>query len=105
MPIKINNNNYILYMLPPNSVELQMEDGNFHTGVTDFHKKEIYIADNLTNDTKRYTIIHEITHALIDSYGFLQVEWTDEIVADFVANYLPNILDILNKMEKKNESK
>lgn len=105
MQIKINNNDYEFWMLPPDSVELKMEDGTYHTGVTDFHKKKIYIADNLDKDTQRYTIINELIHAMIDSYGFMQIDWNDEIVADFIANYLPNILKILSDIEEKSGKK
>lgn len=100
MEIKINNNNYKIYEVPPDSEELKMKDGEYHSGITDFYKKEIYIADNLSDDAKRYTLIHELTHALIDSYGFLQVEWNDEIVADFMGNYFLNIYDILSKLSE-----
>jgi len=98
--IKINNNNYKIWKLPPDSEELKMEDGEFHSGTIDFCKKEIYIADNLNEDAMRYTLIHELTHALIDSYGFLQVEWNNEIVADFMGNYFLNICDILSKLSE-----
>lgn len=103
MEIKINNNTYKIYAVAPDSEKLKMEDGEYHSGITDFNKKEIYIADNLSNDAKRYTLIHELTHALIDSYGFLQVEWDDEIVADFMGNYFINICDILSKISEYKE--
>ena len=105
MEIKINNNNYKIYMLPPESVELKMEDGEYHSGVTDFRKKEIYIADDLNLDAARYTIIHEVTHAVIDSYGFIQVDGNDEIVADFVGNYYLNIAEILQKIQEMQEKR
>lgn len=104
MEIKINNNNYKISKLPPDSEELKMEDGEYHFGITDFNKKEIYIADNLSDNAKSYTLIHELTHALIDSYGFLQVEWNDEIVADFMGNYFLNICDILSKLSKEEKN-
>ena len=100
MKIEINNNQYYVYMIPANDKKLKTEDGEYHTGVTDMHKKEIYIAEGLNKDTRRYTIIHELTHALIDSYGFLQVEWNDEIVADFIGNYLMNILKSLDDLDE-----
>lgn len=108
MEIKINNNTYKICEVEFNDEKLKMEDGNYHFGITDFNKKEIYIANNLNEDAKRYTTLHELTHALIDSYGFLQVDWNDEIVADFIGNYFLNICDILNEISvkrKKNESK
>lgn len=105
MEIKINNNTYKIFAVEPNDEKLKMEDGKYHSGVTDFYKKEIYINNNLNKDTARYTIIHELTHAIIDSCGFMQVDWNDEIVADFVANYFLTIYDIFDKAGDENELK
>lgn len=102
MELKINNNTYKIFFVNPDDTRLQMEDGEYHFGITDFNKKEIYIANNLNKDTLRYTLIHELTHAVIDSYGFLQVEWNDEIVADFMGNYLLTILKLIEEIEGDN---
>ena len=105
MRVKINNNNYDICFVNPNDENLKMSDGEYHSGVTDFITKTIYISNVLIDDSLRYTIIHELTHAMIDSYGFLQVDWDDEIVADFVGNYLPNIINLLDKIETVYENK
>ena len=52
----------------------------------------------MNDDSLKYTLYHEITHAYIESYGLLQVDWNDEIVADFVANYM---IDILKRIAVK----
>lgn len=87
MEIKINENTYKIEILGETDERLKMEDGEYHSGVCDMRKKRIYIMEGLGLDAARYTVKHELVHAFIDSYGFLQVEYTDEIIADFVAIY------------------
>lgn len=87
MVIELNENEYQIKIVKPDDENLLMEDGDYHFGVTDFKDKIIYIADNLNSYSLKYTLLHELTHAVMDSFGFLQVEWNDEIVADFMANY------------------
>lgn len=96
MIIELNENKYQIKIVKPDDKNLLMDDGDYHFGVTDFNKKIIYIADNLSNYALKYTLLHEITHAVIDSFGFLQVEWNDEIVADFMANYSTMIVENYN---------
>lgn len=96
--IKINNNKYDIYFVKSDDDRLLMEDGEYHCGITNFIQKEIYIREGLCEDSLQYTLIHEITHAFIESYGFLQVCFNDEIVADFVANNAITILNIVNKI-------
>lgn len=98
--VKINRFEYKVKMLEWNDERLRMDDGELHFGVTDMKDKEIYLANNLDEQTLTNTIIHEVTHAYIDSYGMLQVEWTDEILADFMATHLANICETLSEIEK-----
>lgn len=88
----------MIKVIEPDDDRLLMPDGHYHFGVTNFKEKEIYIANNLKDETMTNTLIHELTHAFIDSYGLLQVEWNDEIVADFVATYLENFVNILESI-------
>lgn len=107
LEIKIHNYKYKIIFAKEKDERLLMEDGSYHSGVTDFIKKEIYIREDLSDQALTYTINHEITHAIIDSYGMLQVEWNDEIVADFIAVHLQtfqNIFEQINEQDKKNKS-
>ena len=98
MEIKINENKYIVKILEENDERLKMEDGEYHSGVCDMRKKEIYIMKGLGIDAARYTVKHELVHAYLDSYGFLQVEYTDEIIADFIAIYGRKIEKAFNEV-------
>lgn len=96
--IEINNNIYLIKTVPQNDENLLMDDGEYHSGVTDFYNKIIFINQDLHSYALRYTLLHEITHAMIDSYGFMQVDWNNEIVADFIANNIYTAYDIMDKI-------
>ena len=102
MKLKINNFEYKIYFVNYNDEHLDIGDNDYRSGMTYFKEKEIYIANNLKRDSYDYTLKHELTHAIIDSYGLLQIEWNDEIVADFMAIYskiLYELLEILDKVD------
>lgn len=90
--IKIGDKEYTIKIVAPDDDNLLMDDEQYHCGVTDFHKKIIYIRSDIKNSyTLKYTILHELVHAYTDCYGFLQVDWNNEVVADFIANNISNI--------------
>ena len=96
--VKINNYEYKVCIVRPDNDNLMFNDGKYHCGMTHFVPKEIYIANNLPADTMWNTLIHEVTHAYIDSYGLNQIKWDEEIVADFVGTYLINMGETLNRI-------
>lgn len=98
--VKIHNNMYKVFFVDPTCKKLIFNDG-IRSGVTYFKKKEIYIRNDLNSDSLRYTLYHEITHAYIESYGFLQVDWNDEVVADFIANYMIDIFETIAEITEK----
>ena len=91
MVIKINNLRYKVKIVEEDNKHLKMEDGYYHFGVCDMKEKVIYLMERLPEGTLEYVIRHELVHAYLDSYGFLQVNYTDEIIADIVATYMRNL--------------
>ena len=99
--IEIGDKEYTIKIVAPDDDNLLMDDEEYHCGVTDFHKKIIYIKNDIKNPyTLKYTILHELVHAYTDCYGFLQVDWNNEVVADFIANNITNIIENHNKIIK-----
>lgn len=86
MIVEFNEVKYKIKFVSPVS-EFLLIDEEYVTGKTDFINKTIYIAKDLNPYTFKYTLMHELTHAAIDCFGFLQVPWNNEIVSDFMANY------------------
>lgn len=75
--------------------------GDYRWGVCNYIQRKIHLWKELSIVNKRQTLIHEITHAFIEAYGFIQVKFNDEIVCDFVAAYLYKIEEIVNDYFKK----
>lgn len=71
------------------------EDDRIHWGITRFEEKGIYIRDDLDEGTTKKILIHELVHAFVESYGFGQVDWDEEIVADFLEQYFQEIANII----------
>lgn len=103
--VKINEYNYKVRVVGWNNSHLLMRDGEYHFGVTDYKEKVIWLANNLPEEAFINTLLHEVTHAYIDSYGMLQVKWDDEIVADFLSTHVISmgrtLESIANQMEKE----
>lgn len=67
-------------------------------GVCDNDMKTIYIKEGLSSYMMKKVLCHEITHAAMFSYQvFLTLE-QEELLADLVATYGQEIIDITNKI-------
>lgn len=91
--VKVHRTDWEINLVEPTNENLLMEDGQYHCGVTFYVEKKIYINKELNKQTFDNTLLHELTHAFIESYGLMQIEWQDENVADFVGYYFFDILE------------
>ena len=67
-------------------------------GITYCDIQKIYINEDLPADRKKATLIHELTHCYIDNYiTHCDKQYTEEDVADIVANSYDIIHEIVNK--------
>jgi len=97
MKIKIDKHIYKIQEVEKASEELTTNDPNEAWGRCNYTKRTIYLRKDLDLYTKRKTLIHELTHAFIEAYGFYQVDFNNEIVCDFLGNYASEIINISNK--------
>lgn len=100
MKFKVNYFEYEILELDSHDERLKI-DNDYHWGICSYKDRKIYINKDLNFINKKETLIHEVTHAFIEAYGFLQVNLTDEIVSDFVAAHIFNILRVINEYFKK----
>lgn len=71
-------------------------------GITYCDIQKIYIDKDLPSDKKKYTLIHELTHCYIDNYiTHCDKQYTEEDVADIVANSYDTIHEIVADYLKK----
>ena len=112
MQVKIHNNIYNIHLINKNSKYLVMDDGEVHSGVTDFITKDIYIRNdlNIHNDLlskegydyfkEKQAEFYSIMNTIDSSYeermnDFLSALDRTKITSD--SNEKEKILNFLNK--------
>ena len=98
--ITINNLNYKVMLVDPDNKEIRSEDANrINLGKTDCLNQTIYIRNDLNYNRRLSVIIHELTHAFIDAYGFVDIHnWSEEQVCTFNETYASNIVSLANML-------
>ena len=74
-----------------------MVDGSYRAGTTHFRDCTIYVSNDTSEEVLKRVLLHEITHAFIFANGMKQVNWDEEVIADFVES---NYFDIQKVYEK-----
>lgn len=77
------------------------KDGSYTIGMCDNNTKTIYIADYLQGDMLKKVLCHEIVHAAMFSYNVILSIDQEELIADIIATYGEEIIEITNKVFKK----
>lgn len=97
----INGIPWKVHMVSSNHHKLLRGDGTVTIGSCDNITKTIYICDTISLDMIKKVLCHEITHAAMFSYNVsLNIE-QEELLADLIATYGSEIIDITNKVFKK----
>lgn len=94
MTIKINNLKWKVEFVTRETI-----DGSF--GLTSFRNLKISIATDVVKDVVRTTITHELVHALLESYGIVEVDgklFCEEQVADYIAMNINTINELTLKI-------
>ena len=100
MQIKIKDQIWVIKSVPTKELP-DLADGKIYFGVTKYLEQEIYINSEVSNQQQRQTLIHELTHAFMNVYGFGAI--TDqvplEIMCDFIGCYADEIVEIATKYQ------
>lgn len=80
---------------------LYRSDGSLSIGACDDNHKTIYINNNLSGPFLKKVLCHEITHAAMFSYDVDLTEEQEELLADLIATYGEEIINIANKVFRK----
>ena len=75
--------------------------GNFSIGVCDKKTQKIYINENLEDLEFKKVLCHEIVHAAMLSYSVILTDVEEELVADLIASYGEEIIEITNSIFSK----
>lgn len=96
--ITINRIGWRVKFVHPWDEMLIREDGVRTLGMCDRDTKTIYLAENLEGSMLKKVICHELVHAAMFSYNvYLSLE-QEEVIADIIATYGEEIINITNKV-------
>lgn len=85
-------------MVDPYHPMLMREDGTFSVGACDSFTQGIYINDTLNRNFLKHVLCHEIVHAAIFSYNVILNIEEEEFIAELIAKYGEEIIDITNSI-------
>lgn len=98
---KINNYDWEIKKTSPNHPALARSNGEFAWGSCDKEALTIYLSESIPSYKLKKVLCHEITHAAMFSYGVFMTYDQEELVADLIATYGEEIINITNKIFKK----
>ena len=79
----------------------RMENGEFTIGVCDDNTKTIYISNLLRGEKLKQVLCHEIVHAAMFSYN-VELEYEqEELLANLIAIYGKEIIQITDNIFKR----
>lgn len=100
MKFTVNNQEWNLVFVKPNSRNLMRSDGSITIGMTDNNTKSVYINNRLNGYMTDKVICHELTHVFAFEFDYYMDIETEEIVADFMSLYGRKIVYILDDLIK-----
>lgn len=97
----INGETWYIYFVPYYHDALLTTSGDYSIGCCDDNRKTIYINEELYGNFLRKVLCHEIVHSAMFSYNVdLSIE-QEELLADLVATYGQEIINITNNVFTK----
>jgi hypothetical protein len=97
----INGETWYIELCHPMHPKLERSDGSLSIGACDDKDKTIYLNHNLQGNFLRKVLCHEITHAAMFSYDVDLTLEQEELLADLIATYGKEIIEITNTVFKK----
>lgn len=96
--LEFNGEKWVVLLVEWNHPSLHREDGSLTIGMCDDDDKTIYIREDLDDFMMKKVLCHEITHAAMFSYNVNLTLDQEEIVADLIATYGAEIIEMTNKI-------
>ena len=100
MTFIVNNQEWKLLFVKPNSKELMRSDGSITLGMTDNNVKTVFVNNRLNDYMTDKVICHELTHVFAFEFDYYMDIKTEEIVAEFMSLYSRNIILLLDDLIK-----
>ena len=97
----INHEVWIVKFMQPYDEIFRMDNGDFTIGVCDDNTKTIYISNLLRGEKLKQVLCHEIVHAAMFSYN-VELEYEqEELLANLIAIYGKEIVQITDNIFKR----
>ena len=97
----INGEEWHILATYSNHPKLKRSDGSYSIGACDDETKTIYIDKTLYGSLLKKVLCHEITHAAMFSYNVDLTYEQEELLADLIATYGDEIIQITNTVFSK----
>lgn len=94
----INGIDWGIKLVSPNHPKLQRNDGTYAIGSCDNTVHVIYISEAAPEYKLKKVLCHEVTHAAMFSYKVEINIDQEELIADLIATYGAEIIDVTNKI-------
>ena len=96
MNIKINDYNWKIEVVDADDERLKIDNDEIF-GLTNFKELKIFLVkEGMNKEVFKRTLRHELTHAYINSYGFIGYEMNEEYICNFVETYAEKIVEDTN---------
>lgn len=92
----INGKHWRVVLCSVHHPMLIRSDGSLSIGACDDASKTIYLNQNLKGDLLKKVLCHELTHAAMFSYNVELTLEQEEMLAELIATYGEEIIDITN---------
>ena len=97
----INHRIWTIKFIDPYDAIFLMDNGQFTIGVCDDDTKTIYLSTVLKGEKLKQVLCHEIVHAAMFSYG-VELEYEqEELLANLVAIYGKEVVQITDNIFKR----
>ena len=107
--LNINGEEWKLFLTSPIHPMLVRSDGQLTIGACDDKTKGIYINEELSPLMMKKVLCHELTHAAMFSYNIELSLEQEELLADLIATYGQEIINmtnsIFNRLKRNGELK
>ena len=80
------------------SSDLRRSDGSYTVGMTDWHRKSVYLAKGLKGAFLRKVMAHELVHCFCFSYDVHIPIQQEEFMADWVSLYGEDLIYLLDDL-------
>lgn len=100
MKFTVNNLEWTMVFADADKAFLN-ENGNTILGLTEYVNQTISIRKGMTKELTRSTVIHELCHCFLFSFGFCAESYDEEAVCNLFGSHADAILNLTDKFMKE----